>query len=121
MLHLNFSNIPGFPNPMPSVEVRGDCLPRFREDDDNPTQHLIEFHLCMHQLGIFHEDVLMKMFMISFDEDARQWYKYLPTTCIASLKDFHILFHSHCKRIYPIELLFEHCCNEGFKLVLEHR
>jgi hypothetical protein len=29
------------------------------------------------------------------------------------------LFHSHYKRRYPIELLFEKCCNEIFKSVLE--
>jgi hypothetical protein len=31
----------------------------------------------------------MKMFMISLDGDARQWYKYLLVACIASLKDMH--------------------------------
>jgi hypothetical protein len=85
----DFSNILGFPNPMPSTKDWEDCLPRFREDDDDcPTQHLIDFHECMYQLGIFHEDVLMKMFMISLDGDAHQWYKSLHVACISSLRIF---------------------------------
>ena len=41
----NFSDIPGFPNPVPTMDVWGDCLPRFRESkEDNPSDHLIKFH-----------------------------------------------------------------------------
>ena len=44
----------------------GDFLPRFGEHrDDNPAEHLLEFHELMHQWGIHHEDVLMKMFIFS--------------------------------------------------------
>jgi len=75
----------------------------------------------MHQLGIYHEDVLMKMFMTSLDGDAREWYTYLPTNGIASLKYFHVLFHFHCKIFYPNELLYENCCNEEFNSVTEHK
>ena len=68
---LNFSDIPGFPNPVPIMDVWGDCLPRFRESkEDNPSDHLIEFHQCMVRLNIQHEDVLMKMFMYSLEQDA---------------------------------------------------
>lgn len=69
----------------------------------------------MFQLGIYHEDVLMKMFMISLEGNARKWYKSLPAACIVSLKDFHALFHSCCKRFYPDELLLESCFNEEFE------
>jgi hypothetical protein len=41
-------------------------LPKFKEEkEDNPAQHLLEFHECMDQLGIVNEDVLMKLFMFS--------------------------------------------------------
>ena len=44
----NFSDIPGFPNPVPTMDVWGDCLPWFRESkEDNPSDHLIRFHQCM--------------------------------------------------------------------------
>ena len=68
---LNFSDIPGFPNTVPTMDIWGDCLPRFRENkEDNPSDHLIKFHQCMVQLNIQHEDVLMKMFMYSLERDA---------------------------------------------------
>jgi hypothetical protein len=107
-----FSNVPHFPNPMPRTKDWGDCLPIFIEyDDDFPTQHLIDFHECMMlQLGTFHEDILMKMFMIILDGDARQWYKSLPVDSIFSLKYFNVVFHSYCKIIYPTELLLKYCC-----------
>jgi hypothetical protein len=117
---LDFSNIPGFPNHVPGIRVWEDYLPRFREDDnDNLTHHLVEFHYCMHQLSIFHEDVLMKMFMLSLERDAHQWYRSFPVACIASLKYFHMMFHSHYKRRYPIDLPLGSCCNESFKSVSE--
>jgi hypothetical protein len=117
----DFSNIPGFPNPMTGAGVWGDCLPRFIEaNDDNLAKHLMGFHLCMHQLSIFQEDVLMKMLLTYLEEDAQIWYRYLLVVCIHSLKDFHRLFHSRYKRRYPIEIIFENYCNEVFKSVIEH-
>jgi hypothetical protein len=67
----NFSSVYVFLNPMPSTEYWRDYLPRFIKDEDNcPAQCLIDFHECMNQLGIYHENVLMKMFMISLEGDA---------------------------------------------------
>ena len=49
----NFSNVPGFPNPVPTMDVWGDSLIRFREsNEDNPLDHLIRFHQYMVQLNI---------------------------------------------------------------------
>jgi hypothetical protein len=57
----------------------GDFLPIFREHkEDNPAQHLCEFHELMHQWEIHHEDVLMNMFMFSLAGDAREWYHPYP-------------------------------------------
>lgn len=88
------------PNPIPDIEDHGDYLSKFRGDDEEIlAKHSINFHECMHQLGIFNEDVLMKIFMISLYGDAWERYRYLPTTRISSLKDFHVEFHSYYKRI----------------------
>jgi hypothetical protein len=38
---------------------------------------------------------------------------------ISSLEDFHDAFYSYCKRIYPAERLFEHCC-EGYALYTQN-
>jgi hypothetical protein len=112
---LDFTNVYGFPNTVLDIKVWEDVLPKFGEyADDNPAQHLFEFHKLMDELNIHHEDVLMKLFMFSLERDARLWYKSLPHSSIPSLKDFHILFHQHCKRIYSAEILFEDCCNIKF-------
>jgi hypothetical protein len=82
-----FSVVPGFPNVVPTVDEWGDYLPIFRErEEDNPAQHLHEFHELMHQWEIQHEDVLMKMFIFSLDGDAHEWYRSLPPASISSLE-----------------------------------
>jgi hypothetical protein len=110
----NFSAIPGFPNDVPSPDEWSDYLPRFRErEEDNPAQHLWEFHELMHQWEIHHEDVLLKMFMFSLAGDARKWYHSLPPASISSLAEFHAAFTAYCQKLYPSELIFHNCC-EGY-------
>jgi hypothetical protein len=110
---LDFSTVPGFPHPVPSIDIWGDHLPRFAEKKgDNPSDHLIRFHQCMIQLDINHEDVLMKMFVFSLEGDAREWYRYLPPSSISSLKKFHTVFHHRCERFFAREILLEGCCEE---------
>jgi hypothetical protein len=56
----DFSNVPGFPNPMPDKDKWEICLPKFKgEDWEVPAEFLLDFHECMHQLDIFHEYVLV--------------------------------------------------------------
>ena len=82
----DFSIVPSFPNVFPNVDVWGDCLPRFKgNEDDNLGENLLQFRELMHQWGIVHEDALMKMFMYSLEGDACEWYKYLPASSISSL------------------------------------
>jgi len=60
----NFSIVPGFPNVVPTIDEWDDFFPRFREHrDDNHVEHFLDFRELMHQWGVHHEDVLMKMFM----------------------------------------------------------
>ena len=98
---LDFSTILGFPHPVPSIDIWGDHLPRFAEKkEDNPSDHLIRFHQCMVQLDIYHEYVLMKMFVFSLEGDAREWYRSLPPSSISYLKEFHRVFHHRCERYF---------------------
>jgi hypothetical protein len=91
----------------------GDFLSRFREHrDDNPVEHLLEFHELMHWWGIHHEDVLMNMFMFSLEGDARKWYKSLPPASISSLKQFHVAFNMHCQKFYSSKLICHSYCEE---------
>jgi hypothetical protein len=110
---LDFSTVPGFPHPVPSIDIWGDHLPRFAEKKgDNPSDHLIRFHQCMIQLDINHEDVLMKMFVFSLEGDAREWYRSLPPSSIYSLKEFHTVFHHQCERFFAQKILLEGCYEE---------
>jgi hypothetical protein len=98
----NFSAIPGFPNVVPSLNEWGDYFPIFgKHEDDNPTQHLSEFHELMHQWEIHHEDVLLKMFMFSLARDVRKWYHSLPPASISSLSEFHAAFVAYYQEFYP--------------------
>jgi hypothetical protein len=103
---LNFSIVP-------PIDEWGDFFPRFREHrDDNPAEHFLEFHEIMHQWGIHHEDVLLKMFMYSLEGYAHEWYRSLPLARISSLEKFHAAFNKHCKRFFPADLLFEKFCED---------
>jgi hypothetical protein len=109
----NFSVVPSFPNVVPTVDEWGDYFPIFRRHrDDNPNEHLREFHELMHQWEIHHEDVLMKMFMFSLDRDAREWYRSLPPASIPSLREFHAAFNRHCQQFYSSKLICHNCCEE---------
>jgi hypothetical protein len=102
----NFSVVPGFPNVVPTPNEWVDYFPIFREHkEDNPAQHLHEFHELMLQWEIHHEDVLMKMFMFSLAGDAREWYQSLPPASISSLGEFHAAFNRHCQRYYSSEFI----------------
>jgi hypothetical protein len=103
----------GFPNVFPSPNEWGDYLPIFREcNEDNPALHLHEFHELMYQWGIHHEDVLLKMFMFSLAEDAREWYFSLPPASISSLAKFHACFNRHCRKFYSSKFIYYKCCEE---------
>ena len=91
----------------------GDVLPKFREHrDENPTEHLLEFHEHVHQWGIHHEDVLMNMFMYSLEGYACKWYQSFPPTSISSLEHFHAAFNMHCQKFYSSKLICHSCCEE---------
>ena len=67
------------------------------------SRNLVCIDECLH----FHEDVPMTLFMISLAREAWKWYRSLPTSCIASLKDFHILFHSIIKWDIPLSFFLK--------------
>jgi hypothetical protein len=118
----NFSAIPGFPNVVPSPNEWGDYLPIFgKREEDNPAQHLSEFHELMHQWEIHHEDVLLKMFMFSLAGDARKWYHSLPPASISSLSEFHAAFTAYCQELYPSELIFHSCCEGYYNKCIQDR
>jgi hypothetical protein len=118
----NFSVIPGFPNVVPSPNEWGDYFPIFGKcEEDNPAQHLSEFHELMCKWEIHHEDVLLKMFMFSLAGDARRWYHSLPPASISSLSEFHAAFTTYCQKLYPSELIFHNCCEGYYNKCIQDR
>ena len=97
--------VPGFPNLVPTMDECGEFIPRFKGDeDDHVAQHLIKFHECMDQLGISHEDLLIKMFMHSLDGDAQQLYRSLLPGDIPSLREFHHVFLNNVEHFSELNL-----------------
>jgi len=96
----NFSSVPGFPNVVPTINEWGDYFLIFGgRKHDHLGEHLFNFHICMLEHNFFHEDVLIRMFIFSLEEDAHEWCQSLPTTIIHSLKDFHDAFNLYYKEI----------------------
>jgi hypothetical protein len=117
----DFSDIAGFPHPVPTINEWGDYLPRFRGSKyDHPGEHLFNFHECMLEHGFVHEDVLIKLFKFSLEGNAREWCQSLPAVSIHSLKDFHVAFNSYYEKIYSADLLFPECCHEGEIVPIEN-
>ena len=75
---MNRDHIPGFPHKFPQIEWDKN-LPRFQDEKyDDPLLHLIKFHI--HVCGLkdeWHEDYLMKIFMLTLEGKAREWYESL--------------------------------------------
>ena len=103
---MNLDSIPHCPNRIPPVYWQT-YLPIFKyQNGDDAATHLFRFHKHIHNMGVgWHEDSLMRIFMISLEGDARSWYEMLPTWILSSLKYFHTTFHEHFKYQYPSLLL----------------
>jgi hypothetical protein len=109
----NFSAISGYPHPVPAINEWDDYLLRFRgSKHDHLGEHLLKFHVCILEHGFFNEDVWIKMFSFSLEEDALGWCLSLPAASIHSLKDFHDAFNSYYRNIYPDHLIFYDCCKK---------
>ena len=111
-------HIPGFPHKMPQVNW-DDNLPVFQgEKFDDPLLHLIKFHIHVWRLKVeWHEDCLMKMFMLTLEGKARGWYEWLRTGSLFSLRDLHMKFYDHYKENSPYLLLEGSCCNQSEGLI----
>ena len=91
-------HIPGFPNKIPKVDWQRN-LPVFKDDDRNDAAlHLVRFHIYICKLKVdFPEDCLMKIFMVTLEDEARSWYEILSPASIYCLKDFHTIFFARYK------------------------
>ena len=108
---MNRFHIPSFPNLLPHIDWKYD-LPKFNDDKgDDDSLHLVKFHMHIRRLGVeFHEDCLMKMFMVFLAGKAISWYEKLASGIFQSPNDFHSVFFEQYKDSYPYLLLVENCC-----------
>ena len=115
---MNWSHIPGFPNPMPKVDWLDD-LPIFKDENkDNAALHLVRFHMHVRSLKVhFPEDCLMKMFMTTLEGKAWSWYKSLENGSIYSLANFHDEFYEMYKECHPSLLLVKDCCKHSTSFI----
>ena len=110
---MNRDHIPGFPHKLPQIEWDKN-LPRFQDEkSDDPLLHLIKFHI--HVWGLkykWHKDCLMKIFMLTLEGKAREWYESLRPGSLFSLKDIHKEFYEHYKQNSPYLSLAKNCCDQ---------
>jgi hypothetical protein len=109
----DFSNIVGFPNPVPSRDEWEGILAIFKgEYWEVLAEHLLYFHEFIPECHIVHEDVKINLFRFSLKGEALDWCRSLPTTSIISLKVFHDAFNLFCKDDISVDALFPECCHE---------
>jgi len=88
---INFSGICGYPNALPP-KIRF-FLPKFNGiKDESAERHLQQFMNVIDDFEIDHEDVVMRLFVQSLDEDARDWFSYLPAHSVSSWHGFKSAF-----------------------------
>ena len=91
-------HIPGFSHKIPKV-FWDENLPVFEgEKFDDPLLHLIKFHIHVWKVKTdWHEDYLMKMFMLTLEGKARDWYEWLKSGGFSSLRDLGHVFYEDYK------------------------
>jgi hypothetical protein len=90
---LDMFGIQGYPHNMPDRFDK--WLPKFSGNNViTIEEHLSSFYDAFehHPIPNEHEDVVMKLFSISLEENARSWYNSLPEKSIKSWQAFHDAF-----------------------------
>jgi hypothetical protein len=90
---LDFSQIYGFPNPLPKDEYFLRNGPKFNGDDLSLTwKHLSNFHDFTELLRVKHEDVFLRLFHDSFQGKCKSWVEGFPAGSIRTITTFWIVF-----------------------------
>ena len=94
-----------------------DNLPIFQgEEFDDPLLHLIKFNIHVWKVKIeWHEECLMKMFMLTLEGNTRDWYEWLEPKSLFSLKDMHQVFYENYKGNSPS--LSWDCCEQSQNII----
>lgn len=115
---MNKDHIPRFPHKMPQVNWDRN-VPIFQDEKvDDALLHLIKFHIHLWRFKVeWHEDCLVKMFMLTLEGKSREWYEGLNLGSLFYLKEFHKVFYEHYKENYPYLSLVENFCDQYKDLI----
>jgi hypothetical protein len=84
----DFSNINGYPHTI--LEKAIEHLPSFQRNNVVSVKtHIKSFIRCINKWCVshYHEDVKMKLFVLSLEDDASDWYEDCPNDKFKTLKD----------------------------------
>lgn len=80
---LNFNGIHGFSNTIPYDLSK--YLPKFSRNHENSASHHVQLYSdLVGDFEIAHEDIQMKLFVQTLEDDARDWFLFLPACSISS-------------------------------------
>jgi hypothetical protein len=90
---LDFSQIHGFPNPLPKDEYFLRNGPKFSGDDLSLTlKHISNFCDFTELLRVKHEDVFLRLFYDSFQGKCKGWAEGFPARSIRTITTFWVVF-----------------------------
>lgn len=83
---MSFLDIPSHPNPIPK-DLRDKTTNFLGNNAISGEEHLRKFKDMLNDYEVEHEDVVMKLFVHSLIEDARDWYRRSPHDNISFWED----------------------------------
>lgn len=89
--HMSFLGIPSFPHPI-SFDLRDKVVKFSGNNVVTGEEHLRIFIDMLNDFEVEHEDVVMKLFVHSLTEDARDWFRRFLDDNISSWNDLEKLF-----------------------------
>jgi hypothetical protein len=117
---LDLEAIDGYPNKCPVNQF--DVLPKFNGNPLSVVAHVVEFTRCIYYGNVQHEDVCLRLFLLSLGSEQRDWIKH---SCKPkSIYSLTILIREFLKRWGPktqsledtIQDLEDDFSKEGFNL-----
>ena len=88
---ISFVGIPNFPHPI-SFDLRDKVVKFSRNNVITSEEHLRVFIDILNDFEVEHEDVVIKLFVHSLIEDARDWFRRFPDDSINSWNDLEKFF-----------------------------
>ena len=107
---LVFSSIKWYPNKTPPKWTKH--VPKFHEDSDIASHHVVPFMEHASKLKIENDEIFMRLFYFSLEDDANVWFTSLEEGDMSSFACFIQEFHDYWDPIYnrgsdPLAFLYD--------------